>query len=379
MNAPKKKLLVLSLIAPRQLASYERYHFGVARELKARGWEVLSAFSGPITDPVREAFGLDPSDYVVELGDARPGASEDAWIDLVRREQPTVVWLHFFTAWGSLARRIRRTLPRSWVVLTDHVSRGRVRRGWVKGLAHRVRGVLIRDWVDVHIAVSHFIADRLVHSDHVAAAKVRVITNGVDVTLFQVAPVAPEDGYFITICYLRPEKGVGVLLEALARLKRAGVEPRCLVVGDGPKLDEYRAFVRDTGLARVEVLGHRNDVPALLHEAMVSVVPSVWPEAFSFAAAEAQAAGVPVIASAIGGLKEVVADGVTGLLVPPNDPDALAAAIRRLVNERDRRIAMRSAGRERAERLFDLTAKVRETVELFEAIVTRDRRDGPPP
>lgn len=376
MHSAPKKLVIVARIAPRQIGSFERYLFAVVRALEGRGWEVRSGFSGPIDESVRSHFGLEPAGLIGDLGAGVAGPSRAAWADLIRRERPGVVWSHFFGTMDRFARSVRRSAPRAWVVVTDHISRGRVERGLAREVAHRTRRVLARGWVDEYIAVSQFVADRLITSDRVDPARVRVIANAVDLDDFRPAsaPTSPGEGYLATVCYLRPEKGVQVLLRAMAILRHAGVAPRLLVVGDGPKLDEYREQARRDDLTNIEFLGHRNDVADLLRGATVAIIPSVWPEAFSFVAAEAQAAAVPVIASAIGGLTEVVADGATGLLVPPNDPEALAGALGRLAGDRALRAALGRAGRERAERMFDLAAKVEETVEFLEALQARGPR-----
>ncbi len=368
MSVAPRKIAILAQIAPRRVGSFERSHFGTVRALEGRGWDVVSAFSGAISGPVRDRFPSGGDRRVEGLGDADTRASRDRWLALLGSERPDLVWMHFFPTMGVFAHRIRRALPGSRIVQTDHISRLPAARGPFREVGHRARLALTSGWLDAHIAVSNFVAERLAVADRVPRGRIRVIHNGVDLDAFRPSAGDPAGDYLMMAGFMRPEKGAGVLLDALALLKAAGSEPRCLLAGDGPGLPGFRAFAGEAGLGKVEFLGPRDDVPDLLRGAMAAIVPSTWPEAFSYAAAEAQALGVPVVASAIGGLLEVVEDGVTGLHVAPGDPEALAAAIGRLLRDPGLGRSLGLAGRERAARLFDLRARIAETVAFFDEI-----------
>jgi hypothetical protein len=124
------------------------------------------------------------------------------------------------------------------------------------------------------------------------------------------------------------------------------------IVGDGPCRDQLMAQARDAGvLSHIEFIGHRDDVPAILAGADLFVLPSES-EASPTAIFDAMAAGLPVVASRVGGIPELVADGVTGLLVPPADPDALAAAVLDLLDQPGRAMAFGKAAWERIEQQY---------------------------
>src|SRR5206468_1411959 len=130
---------------------------------------------------------------------------------------------------------------------------------------------------------------------------------------------------------LTRQKALPVAFEALREVD--GV--RLMVVGDGPERLELESAAARLGLdGRVEFAGARSraDVLRLLAGSTALVLPSAW-ENLPHAAVEALAVGTPVVATAVGGVPEVVHDGENGLLVPPNDPIALAAALRRVVSE----------------------------------------------
>ena len=158
-------------------------------------------------------------------------------------------------------------------------------------------------------------------------------------------PIAAYAGRFTR------EKGIDVLLKALAEIKNRVREFRLLLAGDGPERDRLLALAARLGLKNnLIVLGHisREDMEREFERAWVQVVPSLWSEPFGNVATEAMVRGTAVIASATGGLSEIVADGKTGLLVPPGSVQALAAALEK--NLCDKRLAERfgSAGHVRA-------------------------------
>lgn len=174
----------------------------------------------------------------------------------------------------------------------------------------------------------------------------RVLTNGVERRTARPALAAPP-----TIAFagrLRPEKGVGVLMEAMAAVVRHLPEARLLVAGRGSEESNLRAVATRLGLEdNVSFLGHldRFRLEEVLEPAWVQVVPSTWEEPFGTVAAEAMMRGTAVIASDHGGLPEIVRHGVTGFLVPPGDAAALAAALLRVLSHRDRAEAMGLRGR----------------------------------
>jgi glycosyltransferase involved in cell wall biosynthesis len=113
-----------------------------------------------------------------------------------------------------------------------------------------------------------------------------------------------------------------------------------------------RNYLDLEGIPGVTALGklpHRAAIEAL-RRSLFTVTPSILPETFGLVALESAAVGKPIVASAIGGLKDVVVDGETGLLVPPGDPDALAGAIRRLIDDRELRLRLGAEGEKRAEK-----------------------------
>jgi glycosyltransferase involved in cell wall biosynthesis len=150
-------------------------------------------------------------------------------------------------------------------------------------------------------------------------------------------------------------------------LAASDTNARLVLVGDGPDQAETRNVVREAGLEqRVTFLGVRDALPELLAPATLFALASTE-ESFGLSALEAMACGTPVVATAVGGVAEVVEDGVSGLLSPPDDLQAFAARLRELILEPDRAHAMGRAARARAEEHFDR----RRVVGRYEAVYRR--------
>jgi glycosyltransferase involved in cell wall biosynthesis len=169
------------------------------------------------------------------------------------------------------------------------------------------------------------------------------------------------------------------LAHAFVRLVKNGLgeRARLVLVGDGPLLEEVRRVLRTGNAeAHASLLGSREDVPSLLLSFDVFALSSRV-EGISNTILEAMATGLPVVATRVGGNDELVEDEVTGSLVPPRDPDALAEALSRYVRDEKLRADRGRAGRLRAEREFGLDGMVARYVEVYDSLLTQaDLRRG---
>jgi glycosyltransferase involved in cell wall biosynthesis len=187
-------------------------------------------------------------------------------------------------------------------------------------------------------AVCGAIADALVAEYGIDRALVRVVGNGADPPDAEAEAAAareirqslgarPDRPLFVCAARLEEQKGHAVLIDALAALREDGAEFVAALAGAGSLRESLEHRVRETGLdGHVRFLGALDDVGPLLAAADVVVVPSLW-EGLPLTLLEAMARARPVIASAVGGIPEVVEDGVSGVLIPPGRPDALAIAL----------------------------------------------------
>jgi glycosyltransferase involved in cell wall biosynthesis len=187
-----------------------------------------------------------------------------------------------------------------------------------------------------------------------------VVPLGIDLDRFASGtPALPKDGPLVgNVARLAPQKDHATLIEAARLVPQA----HFAIVGDG----ELRADLerRAEGLP-VLFTGAREDVPDLLASFDVFAFPSLY-EGLCVAVIEAQAAGVPVVATPVGGIRETVVDGETGLLVPTRDPQALAAAIRRLLEDPELARRLADEARRRVRECFSERRMVEETLRLYD-------------
>ena len=174
----------------------------------------------------------------------------------------------------------------------------------------------------------------------------------------------------LTVASLTPVKDHAGLLEAAARLRTQSAVPfRLLFVGEGALRSELERRVGELGLTRhVDMPGASDRVPDLLAAADVFVLPSHL-EGMSNAILEAMASGLPVVAKAVGGNPELVVDGETGLLCRPGDPESMAAAIGRLLQDASLRRRMGEAARKRAVETFSIDAMLRNYADYYRRVV----------
>lgn len=240
------------------------------------------------------------------------------------------------------------------------------------------------------IAISEFIAEHIRNRYKTDPDKIVVVQRGVDTEIFDPAAVAQPrvikliddwrlpDGVPVVMLpgRLTRWKGHTVFLEALAKLGR---DDLCAVIVGDPQgrasyMSELETIVRERGLeAVVRLVGHSTDMPAVFMAADFVVSASTDPEAFGRVIAEAGAMGRPVIASDHGGASEQIVDGRTGWLVPPGDPDALAAAIDRALDiDQGKRAMMADAAMRRVRRNFSKETMCRQTLAVYQSLCSAD-------
>ncbi len=238
---------------------------------------------------------------------------------------------------------------------SPHLSR---RQRMLVGTASRL--------IDRFVCVSDD-SGRLAVRQGVRPRKVRTIRNGIDVQRFPCTGPRP-DGPAVLVARLSPEKDIDTLLRATALVVREDPAFRLEIAGDGPCLPALRQTASELGLqTHVRFLGQVRDVAGLLARAGLFVLSSLS-EGISLTLLEAMASGLPIVATRVGGNPEVVAEGETGILVPAQNPAALAAALLRLCRDGAEVVRLGMAGRRRVETHFDVRRMVAEYEQLYQGV-----------
>jgi glycosyltransferase involved in cell wall biosynthesis len=365
--------------------------FGVAGS-SIHGVSRLFSWWFPRYDPARFAVSLcglkrpEPASRLLEeqgipvrhLGRGRfdPRILGDL-VRLARERRAAILHVHGYAAadFGRLAaRRVGAAL-----VLHEHFADPRMPA--YQGLADR----LLAGLTDRAIAVSGSTRDFLVRQRHVPAKRVRLIWNGAPLAEF--APVAPAIALAArrelglptaapvvgTIGRLSEQKGHRYLLDAAARVLARRNDTRFLIVGDGDQMAPLRRQAEALGIAPAVVFaGHRTDVPALLGALDVFCISSTY-EGTPLVLFEAMAAGKTIVSTAVDGCREVLEDGVTGLLVPPRDPDALSGALLRCLDDAALRALLAQRARHASAR-YDIAACVAQMQDLYDEVLAEKSR-----
>lgn len=251
-----------------------------------------------------------------------------------------------------------------------------------KGRPYLILERILNRFTDKRICVSRDILEIRRRREGTPAGKLVYIPNAIDPDAFtrpakgRAAVLAefgwpPDSDLVVSVGRLVVEKNYTLLVDAIVRLRDRFPKIRCLLVGDGDRADEIRRRIESAGAeGRIALAGSRGDIPDILAAADLFVLSSIR-EGLPVALLEAMAAGAAIAATEVGGIPEVIRDGMSGLLVPPMDAAALAEAIGTLLGNADLR---RALGRE-ARRIAEKEYSIGRTAELIGAIY-RDLYDA---
>jgi L-malate glycosyltransferase len=300
-----------------------------------------------------------------------------AWrplVSLLRKERIDVIHAHKFGSniWGVVFGRLCGVPV---VVTHEH--------GW--SFEGRAKTIIDRELIargsNAFIAVSREDRRRMIELERIKPEDAVFIANGIPALpppsgrdVRGELGIGPDDPIVTTVGFLRQPKAMDVLIEAAARIAPRFPRLRVLIVGEGADRPVYEALIEKLGVGdTVELLGLRSDVPDLLAETDVSVL-STNSEGSPLSVMEYMDAGLPVVGTRVGGIPDLVDDGVEGLLVEPGDPDGLAEAIARLLDDPQEARRMGERGRERRRREFDIDVMVRNLENLYLELYANTRR-----
>ena len=333
--------------------------------------------SGPIGKEI-EAEGI----RIVELGKLRKGRYDGKIVALLqgilRSGRISLMHTHLYHAnmYGRLAA-FREGVPTVCSIHNTYIRPKRHRRLINWWLARRT---------PVIIAGSEAIKSDILRYDGVPPGIVRVIPYGVAVEKFDIPATRdearkklglPANRFYVgTVGRLEEQKGQRHLVNAIARLRREGMEVSLILIGSGREEEHLRDQVLREGIKDdVLFLGTRRDLPDLYRAMDVFALPSLW-EGLPLALLSAMASGLPVVVTPVGGIPEVVRDGENGFLVPPEDPVALAAALRRVRENAELASACGRSAAETVRTEYSHRRNAERIMEVYEEILAGKRPAG---
>ena len=368
-------LSVLFLITGLAYGGAETQLVNLATRLKKRGWEVrvVSMLSPQaFTEELKEA-GIPLSTLNMRRGVADPRAVFRL-VKILREWRPDIVHSHMIHA-NLLARVTRLFYKIPVLISTAHsIDEG----GRWREIAYRLTDSL----ADLTTNVSQAAVERYIRVGAAPKDKIIFVPNGIDTSRFKpdrdtgwrLRNELGIDNYFVWLAVGRFEaaKDYPNMLQAFKMVVDKKQDTLLLLAGQGSLLEETRKLANELDLEdKVRFLGVRRDVPDLMNAADAYVMSSAW-EGMPMVLLEAEACGLPVVATDVGGNSEVILNNKSGYIVPPGDSEALAAAMMKMMSlpEAERR-AMGRAGRAHIEANYSLERVVDQWEELYRELLQR--------
>ncbi|MEW6066683.1 MAG: glycosyltransferase [Nitrospirota bacterium] len=246
-----------------------------------------------------------------------------------------------------------------------------------KKIHRRIINKCFAGFTDKIIAVSNAVKRDIIRYDRVPEDKIMVIYNGKEIDSFlnikenirTELGISPEIPVIGTVGRLTPQKGQKYLIEAISKLKNKFPGMVLLIAGDGPLKQKLEKYSEMLGLSEdIKFLGTRRDIPAILSAMDIFVLPSIW-EGLCNALIEAMAAGKPIIATDIQPNKEIISSERLGMLIPPENSDAIASSIELLLNNKGIAENMRELSRKKVALDYNINTSIQKYESLFEEIL----------
>lgn len=372
----RPKLMYVLALAPNKIGGLEKFLRYFAEALARAGWDLVLCFEGSIAPEFREYIA--GSGAVLELlpnqGALGISCSRELW-RLLQKHQPTV-FVYAFHGVMRVFPWLARLGGAGRIFFNDHSSRA---PGLVPGplsLPKRIIGHLLTLPLTAIVSVAEF-TQRTGKAFGLTSARGFVIQNGVELPMFDPKRGStfrsrfdiPEDHVVIAqVCWMVEVKGVEIILRAAAELLQHRRGVHFILAGDGPRLNDYKTLAQTLAIGDSVTFTGKLANPTktgLFEAADVYCQPSIWQEACPLAVLEAMSFMLPVVASDIGGLPELVQEGRTGYLVPAGDSEGLCEALVRLIEDKVLRKRLGTGGYNAVLQQHQIERVAERYVELF--------------
>jgi len=369
LDNQKYDILLWINMTPNKLGSFEQYFFHQVRICKEHNLEIFAVFTEGISSEIlslMESKGIRHTSYPGKLMHSPRILSYE-----MNRTGCKLVHFHFISLcsnlywFGRLSGRYTITSAHSSITEQEYNKK----TWWLARLRRKFYSAAI----DKIIAVSGFIKWYLENKSSIPGRKIQTILNGIDTDRYrpvdehekqkirQSLSIEKEAVLVTYVGQIEDYKGISDLLSAIEFLKETNISFFFVFIGSGSLEDK----VINSGKNNIEILGKRNDVNKILAASDIFVAPSTWHEAFGFTIAEASACRVPVVATNVGGIPEIVDDDTSGFLVSIRSPQEIADRLQSLALNKELRDEMGNQGHRLAIEKFTVERMALETYQLY--------------
>jgi glycosyltransferase involved in cell wall biosynthesis len=365
-------------VAPQRIGGTETFARELSAQLGERGWQSVLCFLSEPTEEVRRFLALPNISLDIFSESTNGDRRENKLSRIVGRYHPDILHLHF-TGFLSLYPWQARVRSVNKVFFTDHHSRP---SGYVAARApiwKRAAARLINRPLTKVISVSNYGYRCMTTADLLPQDRFELIYNGVDLSRVSCDPRRAEEfrrrhsipadrAIVVQVSWIIPEKGIADLLETAQLVVARNQKVQFVIVGEGAYRDQYTRDATAMGLGdHVTWTGMSRDPfgEGVFDAADVVCQMSLWEEVFGWMIAEAMAHGKPVVATRVGGIPELIADGVSGYLVNRGDAEAASTRVLELLSDSKLRASMGQAARETVFAKFDLRKNVAQLMRAY--------------
>ncbi len=353
------RILEVAHLVPGKFGSFEKYSLGFGVFLHQQGHQYhIFYLDRPCSALEKEIIRNGVSVSIMDCGSLGILSSLKL-LYYIRKSDIDVVHFHFYPAY-SFFTLISKFISCK-VFFSYRISGEFSDNSMIVRLLKKMRSNFLGIGINGVFCVSDFARKKFINNYYANSNKTFVVHNGLNWDYFpksqpeKISNVSNDEFKVICVAALIQEKGIEDILEAISMLKESVPGIYLTLVGAGRDQDLFENIVISKGLEKnVVFLGSRDDVPKLLFGSDVAVIPSRWGEAFGFTVIEAMAAGLPVVATSVGGIPEIIEHEKTGLLVPKERPDEIAQALLRLQKDKTLRLDLGKNARQLVKDYFNV-------------------------